>query len=535
MKKKYKANPNLFSHWVLVHPQCSTTFVTEQEELPNCSGRACEARVSICKSRPCGARFRENAGVKFPCVTRLVANFKDNIETMKILLLTIFFSFQLLSTSIAQTDNSYKDIDTLLETNSMIDAMTAIKKLKENYQKDTLQSEYWVRFSKASYTFYKYEDAKSSMDKAIKLSPNNSEYYFEKGLLHNKIGELEPSLTALEKAVSIDKVGKYFYWKGIVNQQLKNIESAESDYQKALENKFESAELYNNFAILLSENEKYENALSMINKAINLNDKYPQAFSSRSKINFFLLNIDSACIDRKIAIKMGYYKAFEIPDSVCNGTFAQKIQYAADIFAGNKFYKQGIIAYSKLIDNNILKSDYFLSRGYCFYKLADYSNAEKDYLKALTLPNAAKDLLYDNLSLLYYDQNNFLKSIEYSTMRIELNSKNHVPYIDRGLCYRKLKKYKDAEKDFNKSLEIKPDFFRAFGYRSFLFLELGQYSKSYADASKSVELNPQYGYGYIVLAQAKLKLGMPDFCVDFYNAKKYGEPDADIGIKEYCK
>ena len=454
---------------------------------------------------------------------------------MRILLLTAFILINIFTTSFAQTINNYKDIDQLIETNSMIDAMTAIKKLKENYQKDTLKSEYWVRFSKASYTFYKYEDAKSSMVKAIKLSPNNSEYYFEKGLLHNKIGELEPALTALEKAVSIDKVGKYFYWKGIVNQQLKNIESAESDYQKALENKFENAQLYNNFAILLSENQKYEKALSMINKAIILNDKYPEAFSARAKIKFFLLNIDSACVDTKIALEMGYYNALDIPDSVCNGTFAQKIQYAANIFVDNKLYKQGIIAYSKLIDNNIFKSDYFLNRGYCFYKLADYLNAEKDYLKALTLPSAAKDLLYDNLCLLYYDQNNFFKLIEYSTMRIELNPKNHTPYIDRGHCYRKLKKYKEAEKDFNKSLEIKPDFFRALGYRSFLYLELEQYSKSFEDAAKAVKINPKYGYGYVVLALSKQKLGMPDFCFDLYNAKKYGWPEAEIEIEKFCK
>ena len=70
----------------------------------------------------------------------------------------------------------------------------------------------------------------------------------------------------------------------------------------------------------------------------------------------------------------------------------------------------------------------------------------------------------------------------------------------------------------NKSLEIKPDFFRAFGYRSFLFLELGEYNKSYSDALKSVELNPTYGYGYMMLAQAKQKLGMPDFCIDLYNS-----------------
>lgn len=438
-------------------------------------------------------------------------------------------------TTFGQADNKYEDIDALIKTNSMIDAITALRKLKEKYQNDTLSSEYWVRYSKASYTFYKYEDAKLSIDKAIKLNPKNAEYYYEKGLLHNRIGELDPSLVALEKAVSIDPKGEYFYWKGIVNQQLGNVVNAESDYEKALGNNFEGPELYNNFAILLAENAKYDKALEMINKAINLNDKYPQAYSARSKINCFLLDIDAACIDRETAIKMGYYNVFEIPDSVCKGTTTQKLKFGADLSAYSKSYKQGIVAYSRLIETNVLVSDYFLNRGYCYYQLKDFEKAEKDYHRALTLPNPALDLIYDNLSLLYYDINNFQKAIEYSTKRIELNPRNHVPYIDRGLCYRKLKKYKEAEKDFNKSLEIKPDFFRAFGYRSFLFLELGQYQKSLEDASKSIEINPKYGYGYIVLAQAKQKLGLPDYCIDLYNAKKYGEPDADIGIKEYCK
>lgn len=454
---------------------------------------------------------------------------------MKTLISTTFIFLYFYSTFIGQTENKYQDIDSLIKTNSMIDAMTAIKKLKENHQADTLNSEYWLRYSKASYTFYKYEDAKSSIDIAIKLSPNNAVNYFEKGLLLNRIGELESSLSALEKAVSIAPVGEYFYWKGIVNQQLKNLESAESDYDKALESKFEGPELYNNFAILLAENGKHEKALEMINKAITLNDKYPQAYSARSKINCFLLNIDAACIDKEIAKKMGYNKVLDIPDSICNGTASQKLRFGADLLAYSKFYKQGISAYSRLIENNNSQSDYFLNRGYCYYQIKDFDKAEKDYLKALTLSNPALDLIYDNLSLLYYDINNFQKAIEYSTKRIELNPQNHIPYIDRGLCYRKMKKYKDAENDFNKSLEIKPDFFRAFGYRSFLYLELGQFSKSYDDATRSININPKYGYGYIVLAQAKQKLGMPDFCIDLYNAQKYGESDADIAITELCK
>lgn len=434
-----------------------------------------------------------------------------------------------------QHTNKFLEIDELLKTNSMIDAMTALNKLKNQYQKDTIDSEYWSRYSKASYTFYKYNDAKLAINKAIVINPNNSVYYFEKGILLNKLGYIDSALVSLETAVKIKPEGEYFYWKGILNQQLNKLKEAEHDYNSAILKNFETAELHNNFAILLIANEKFESALSHINRAIQLNEKYSQAFSARSKLYVYLLNIDSACTDRNTAYNLGYKRVFDIPDSVCNGTFASKMKFAGDLCAGSHYYNQAIKAYSLLIDRHLIHSDYYLNRGYCYYKLKEYTKAEKDYLDALLLPHASKDLLYENLSILYFDTENFTKSIEYSSKRIKLDPNNHVPYIDRGLCYRKLKKYKEAEKDFDTSLNLKPDFFRAFGYRSFLFLELGQYEKSFQDATKAVQINPKYAYGYIVLGQAKQKLGMQDFCVDFYTAKKFGEPDADIAIKEYCK
>ncbi|WP_162144175.1 tetratricopeptide repeat protein [Sporocytophaga myxococcoides] len=448
--------------------------------------------------------------------------------------LTILFLANIVISN-AQIENRFKEVDDLISTNSMIDAMIALDKLNSNHQKDTSDAEYWLRFSKANYIFFKYEEAKFGINKAIMINPKKSDYYFEKGLLLNKAKDLDSALAALVKATQLQPKGEYYYWRGIVNQQLANNGEAEKDYRYALKKGHETPELHNNFAIILLGNEKIIESLEHIDKAILLDNKYAQAYSARSKINLYLFDVNSACKDRSTAYNLGYKNVFDIPDSVCNGSFTQQLKFVAELCAVSKLYKQGIKAYSKLIEKSISTSEYYLNRGYCYYKLKDYPNAEKDYLKALELSNPIKDLLYDNLSLLYFDQKEFVKSIEYSTKLIELNPQNHIPYIDRGLCYRKLKKYKEAEADFNRSLSIKPDFFRAFGYRSFLYLELGQYNKSYEDASKAIELNPKYGYGYIVLAQVKQKLGMRDFCIDFYNAKKYGEPDADLGIKEYCK
>lgn len=441
--------------------------------------------------------------------------------------------FLLLINFLAQSQIKYKEIDDLLTKNTMIDAISAIKKLEES-PKDTIESNYWLRHSKASYIFYRYDDAIKSINKAIKISPTSSEFYFEKGMMLNKLDKLDQALEALEKATKIDKIGKYFYYKGIVNQQLNNVEAAQNDYQTAMSNGYEDSMLYSNFAVLLTQNSKNDQALSIINKAILLDKNNDRAYSVRSKIHFSLLEIDKACEDQYTAVKLGNPNIFNIPDSICKGTFKQKIQLAADIFASSKEYSQAINAYSKLIDNKIITSDYFLNRGYCYFQIKNYEKAESDYLKALTLPKPTADQIYDNLSLLYFNSNKFEKAILYSTKRIELNPKNHVAYIDRGLSKRKLQKYIEAEDDFNKSLQIKPDFFRAFGYRAFLYLEQFQFKKAFDDAEKSIKINSRYGYGYMVLAQAKQNLNINDFCEDFAKAKLYGEPDAEIGINQFC-
>lgn len=437
--------------------------------------------------------------------------------------------------SFSQTEGKFKEIDALIGTGSMIDAFSALKQLNSTFRQDSTDAQYWLRYSQASYTAYKYEDAKRAINKAIILDPKNPDHYYEKGRLLNKMGETGSAGRSLDKAIGLRPEGKYFYWRGIINQQLKNEAQAADDYKQAEARGAATAEMYNNLAILLMGRQEPGEALVAVNKAIALNSSYAQAYSARSKINLYLGEADSACADKEKASDLGYSRYFPIPDSVCKGTSKQKMHFIADLCASTGFFKQAIIMYTRLTDGGELLPDFFLNRGYCYYQLKQYALAEKDYLRALESPGDAEDLLYDNLSLLYFDQGMYELAITYAGKRIQLNPKNPVPYIDRGLSYRKMKKYEEAERDFNKSLALKPDFFRAFGYRAFLYLETGKYQNSVDDATRAVEINPKYGYGYLVLAQAKQKLGQTDFCMDLYNAKKYGNSEAEEAIRQYCE
>ncbi len=435
----------------------------------------------------------------------------------------------------AQTDVKYKVIDSLLRTESITDAMTVLEKLRNAPAKDTSDAAYWLRFSKAFYATYSYSDAATALDKAIALKPQQSQYYFEKGLLLNKLNNLESSLVSLERAVALKPEGEYYYWKGIVNQRLKYGLAAQQDYSNAVKKGFSTPELYTNYAILLVEEKRLPEALIQVNHTIALNKQDPSAYSVRSKIHLYLFHVDSACRDAAEAISLGHKRAFEIPDSVCNGNAIIKGRFVGDVCATVGLDSQAIQAYSKAIDAGTDDANVYLNRGYCSYRIKDYKQAEKDYLQALTLPNADRDLLYDDLGVLYFDQSDYLHSIEYSTKRIMLNPKNPVSYIDRGLGFRKLKNYKDAEKDFNTALSIKPDFQRAFGYRAYLFMELGQLQKAYNDADKAIDIDSTYGYAYLVRAQVKYSLGIADYCIDLYQAKKYGEPAAEPIIRSQCK
>lgn len=452
---------------------------------------------------------------------------------MRKIFLTIYFLTFYNLVLLAQ--NKYQKIDDLIKKESMIDAKVALEELETNFKNQNNSSDYWLRVSQANYIIYKYDEAEAAINKAIKLNPKEAKLYYEKGRLLNDLDKNDEAKESFSQAILLKPESHYYFWRGIANQNLNELYYAENDYKTAIEKGENTPEIHFNYAIILFQNGKFSESLTHNNKAIELNSDYARAYSFRAMVHLILFDLDAACVDSDKAFSMGMNKVVNIPPEICHGTNQIKLEFIAGFCLTNKQYLKGIEAFSKLIDSNQITTDNFHNRGYCFFQIKEYQKAEKDYLKALELPNAEIDLLYDNLSLMYFEQENYSKSLEYASKRIELNPENYVAYIDRGLNYRKLKNYAEAENDFNKSLEISPNFFRAFGYRAFLNLERGNFLKAYEDASKSIEINPKYDYGYLVLGQAKAQLKMPDYCDDFYKAKRLGNTEADEAILKFCK
>ena len=61
-------------------------------------------------------------------------------------------------------------------------------------------------------------------------------------------------------------------------------------------------------------------------------------------------------------------------------------------------------------------------------------------------------------------------------------------YYNRGTAYALLRKFKQAIQDFNKAIELNPNYAAAYNNRAYCYQELGDKAKAQADFAKAKEL-----------------------------------------------
>ena len=67
------------------------------------------------------------------------------------------------------------------------------------------------------------------------------------------------------------------------------------------------------------------------------------------------------------------------------------------------------------------------------------------------------------------------ESIEDFLKSLELNSDNPVTYLNIGIVYRKMDRFKDAIEYFTREIELSEDRSKSFSYRAYCFVRLGAY------------------------------------------------------------
>ena len=136
---------------------------------------------------------------------------------------------------------------------------------------------------------------------------------------------------------------------------------------------------------------------------------------------------------------------------------------------------------------------------------------------------------YDNRAVLFRDEKNYQKAIEYYTKAIHINVIDHEGYTNRGNVYFDLKQYDSAFQDFQKALSIKPDYYTAMDNLGALYGLRGQFDSAIIYLTRALSIKPDYAPAYRNRGLAYAQSGRNEEAIkDFEESLKTQPDDPDI-------
>ena len=222
---------------------------------------------------------------------------------------------------------------------------------------------------------------------------------------------------------------------------------------------------------------------------------------------------------------------------LCQGSFAQQ-QLTAYSRATNK--EKG---------DNLFKQNNNASQPVALQTTADTSTnqsngfeenlALQDYKKALVL-NPHDTLLLYHVGHCYAADTTYRlrdSALKYYNKAINYSKAFYEAYLDRGYLYAlQFGNNKKAHKDFEKSIEIKPENRFSYLYNGMLYYNEKEYKKAMQLYNKTIELNPDFGEAYYERSRVWYEMGINTMvCSDLDEASRLGFAEAVEAKKAFCQ
>ncbi|NVK29233.1 MAG: tetratricopeptide repeat protein [Flavobacteriia bacterium] len=438
-------------------------------------------------------------------------------RTLSLLLLLIGF------TTVAQSP--FETADSLVNTNRLGNAFKAINIL--HAQEKTV--DYYVVMAKALVVRRRPILAHEMADSAMLLFENESRGYWVKGYIlisYNKSAEAIPYLS---KSIELKDNGEARFWRGVAYHNLKDINAAIDDYRAAVSLGLESQALYNNLGIALANENQLQESEDVFSMAVILDPTYSPAYSGRASTRLLMGSVDSACADIAKANFLGNFKTPTIPDSLCTASENFKMIYAFSFASYFEKHEAIVDLFNRIPDKSKLGTTDSLNYGFALLSVGELEKSEAVFLHIERnlegQPDTMRHILYNDMSELYMDMQDYNKVIEYNDKFMAFFGDKHIPLHNRALGYLYLGKEEEALRDINRAIEVRPNYIKGFATRGQIKLAMGEYQSALDDINHAIRLDPNFNRAYALRAAAKEALGIPDYCSDVEKARSLGLTD----------
>ncbi len=241
----------------------------------------------------------------------------DPINTEKVvksvLLLTVYCSL-----FISCTGSSEAFLDKAKEQLQKGKAKDAVEYLNQAIDKDPENARAFNMRGVAYFELKDYANALLDYEKAINLNPKDYKPYFNRASVKMEKSDWAGALNDCTKASEIQPDTAEIYVKsGMIHAALLKVPEAINDFDKALKlNPKETNALYNRGNIYF-QTKDFENAEKDFLSAIKIDSRFAKAFYGLSIVQQKMNKTNEACMNMKMANRLGYAGAKIALDSFC--------------------------------------------------------------------------------------------------------------------------------------------------------------------------------------------------------------------------
>jgi tetratricopeptide (TPR) repeat protein len=182
----------------------------------------------------------------------------------------------------------------------------AIKLQPQNY-------EYWFNQGLSLFHLHRFEDAISAYDQTLNLNPDFAKAWYNRGGVLGELGDFDGAVASFEQAIAL-KPNYHEAWasKGLALLKLGFIWEAISSYEEALQLQPEDQETWYYRGVALGIVEQFEEAIASYNQALEIQPDYYEVLIDRGVVLFSLQRWSEAIEswDQALTIQSDFHLAW---------------------------------------------------------------------------------------------------------------------------------------------------------------------------------------------------------------------------------
>ncbi|MGB3653799.1 MAG: tetratricopeptide repeat protein [Rivularia sp. (in: cyanobacteria)] len=195
--------------------------------------------------------------------------------------------------------------------------------------------------------------------------------------------------------------------------------------------------------------------------------------------------------------------------------FVAAWQSQSVVYRTLKRQEKALIAINKAIQVQPENPNLYNEKWGILKNLEDYTQAEAAITKAIKLsPRVA---FFSNRGILYKDQKKWELAVADFNKAIQINPDYTTAYFNRAILYEDQKKWKLALADYNKAIQINPNDAEVYINRANLYYDQKKWKLALGDYNKAIQINPEYAKAYFNRAIVYQKQKKWDLAVADYN------------------